>query len=945
LYSNPYDSVFFMQKFYVLLVFFSFIFSVQSQQITIKGKVIDKTTALPLESATVYLSSVSDSTVIDYTITSKNGTFLINTKKINKPVFLKVSYIGYKNFIQEQKSITEDKDFGILPIEEYDNTLNEVIVKSEAPPIRIKKDTLEFNASSFKVRPDSNVETLLKQLPGVDIDADGKITVNGKEVKQVLVNGKPFFDADGKIALQNLPSDIINKVQVTDLKTKEEEIAGKKAASNDASINLTIDDDKNKGIFGKFMGGIGSSERYESSLMFNYFKGKQKISILGSSNNINAIGFSMNEVFDSMGGGRNSNIYMSDDGGFGINGMRFGGGKGITQSNLLGVNYADEFFKGFDFNGSYFYTGANSKNNNRTKEVNLLPDGNFTTESVARTKEDKFAHNFNTYIEYKIDSTATIYLSPKMVTSNSKFANAQSQASFNANNELLNESAADTFNEQDSNSFSNSIYFNKNLKKKGRRIAADFDNENSKRAITNTNKSNTTFYNDTNNDGVFDATSQDNRNQQRLERYLNDRYFLSFEYQEPITDSLNFHVGAEYINDKTSNNKRTFDAVSGADSYSVLNDSLTNFQTSFVKRLNPKTGFNLEKSKFNLYVDVGTSIISFENSSLYLGQKTNLKKNYLLPFANASLNYNFTKTQSVWVGYWYDIEFPSASKMLPVADFSNPLNTITGNPEVDLNTTHGINVNFRDYDYATKSGYSFYAGGNYYENQVVESTVYDASRKSNTTYANVSGTFGSWFGGNWNKTIKKEAHSFKFGFGMNSNYNRYKGFTDGHLYDAKSLRLSPRANFTYEYGELLTVNPTYNFSYSDTKYSNFSISQATNVLHRLNLQLTSYWPKHVVFGNDFGYTYNSNIAEGFKKDFYLWNSSLGYNFFGDKLLAKVKVYDLLNQNQSATRTISATSIRDEQNDVLQRYVMFSLTFKLEKFAGKKKESNNFWWMD
>ena len=201
-----------MPKFYVLLVFFCFVFSAQSQQITIKGKVIDKTTALPLESATVYLSAVSDSTVIDYTITDKNGGFSISTKKIQKPVFLKVSYIGYRNFIEEQKSILENKDFGILKIAENDNTLNEVVVKSEAPPIRIKKDTLEFNASSFKVRPDSNVETLLKQLPGVDIDADGKITVNGKEVKQVLVNGKPFFDADGKIALQNLPSDIINKV-------------------------------------------------------------------------------------------------------------------------------------------------------------------------------------------------------------------------------------------------------------------------------------------------------------------------------------------------------------------------------------------------------------------------------------------------------------------------------------------------------------------------------------------------------------------------------------------------------------------------------------------------------------------------------------------------------------------------------------------------------------
>jgi len=935
-----------MPKFYQLFILLCLSFSVNAQNtIRIKGKVLDKKAQFPLESATVYLSSVADSTVIDYTITDKNGNFLLNTKKISKPVFLKVSYIGYKNFIEEQKSLTEDKDFGILRMAENDNTLNEVIVKSEAPPIRIKNDTLEFNASSFKVRPDSNVETLLKQLPGVDIDSDGKITVNGKEVKQVLVNGKPFFDADGKIALQNLPSDIINKVQITDLKTKQEEIAGKKASSNDASINLTIDEDKNKGVFGKFMAGLGSDKRYESSLMFNYFKDKRKISILGSSNNINALGFSMNEIFDSMGGGRNSNINMSEDGGFGINGMRFGGGKGITHTNLLGLNYADAFFKDFDFNGSYFYTGADSKNNNRTKEINLLPDGNFTTESTARTEEDKFAHNFSSNIEYKIDSTATLFISPKMIKSNSKYANAQNQFSYDAKDRKLNESTANVFNENDSNAFTNSIYFNKNLKRKGRRIETSFDNDNSKSDVSNTNKSNTIFYNDGNDDGIPDAVKEDSRNQKRFERNLNDRYFLSFEYQEPIRDSLNFHIGAQYINEKTSNDRRTFDAVSGTDDYSVLNDSLTNFLTSHVRQLNPKTGINFENKKFNLYVDMGTSIISFENKSLYLGQASSLKKNYLLPFANANFNYKFTKSMRLWMGYWYSIDFPTASQMLPVVNYANPLNTITGNPELDLNTTHGVNLNFNNYDYATKSGYNFWAGGNFFEKQVVESTVYDASRKSNTTYANVSGTYYSWFGGNWNKTIKNEAHTFRFGFGLHGNYNRFKGFTDEKLYDAKSLRVSPRANFTYEYGELLTVNPTYNFTYNDTKYSNYSVAAATNVLHKLNLQLTSYWPKHVVFGNDFGYTYNSNIADGFKKDFYLWNSSLGYNFFGDKLLAKVKVYDLLNQNQSAIRTISATSIRDEQNDVLQRYVMFSLTYKLEKFAGKKKESSRFWWMD
>ena len=213
------------KKYLLILSLFLSVASFSQNNIIIKGKILDKSSQIPIEAATVFLTSVKDSTVIDYTISDKNGFFKMDTKKINKPFFLKISYLGYETLKKEMPSISESKDFGVLSLIENANNLNEVLVKNDAPPIRIKKDTLEFNASSFKVRPDANVETLLKQLPGVEVGTDGKITVNGKDVNQILVNGKPFFDKDGKIALQSLPSDIINKVQITDTKTKKEELS------------------------------------------------------------------------------------------------------------------------------------------------------------------------------------------------------------------------------------------------------------------------------------------------------------------------------------------------------------------------------------------------------------------------------------------------------------------------------------------------------------------------------------------------------------------------------------------------------------------------------------------------------------------------------------------------------------------------------------------------
>jgi hypothetical protein len=289
-----------MTRLYSYLLFFILCYSANAQNnIIVKGTVVDLNTQLPLEMATVYFTTVKDSTILEYATTDKNGFFSINTKKYDKPVFLKVNYLGYQPYYEEEKGLLESKDFGKLYLLESVNALDNVVIKTEAAPITIKKDTLEFNAASYKVRPDSNVETLLKQLPGFDIDNDGKITVNGREVNQLLVNGKTFFDKDGAIALKNLPAEIIKKIQVSDYKTKKEELSKQESTSDFSSINITIDEKKNKGFFGKVLGGYGSDERYESSLILNFFKNKQKISVLASSNNINSSGFSQDEVFDN----------------------------------------------------------------------------------------------------------------------------------------------------------------------------------------------------------------------------------------------------------------------------------------------------------------------------------------------------------------------------------------------------------------------------------------------------------------------------------------------------------------------------------------------------------------------------------------------------------------------------------------------------------------------
>lgn len=910
-----------MSKNYSFLFLLLFFYTANAQNVVIKGTVFDINTQLPLELATVYFSNVKDSTVIEYATTDKSGFFKINTKKYEKPIFLKVNYMGYQSYVEEQNGLLENKDFGKLYLLQNANVLDEVIIKTEAPPIRIKKDTLEFNASSYKVRPDANVEILLKQLPGFEVDSDGKITVNGKEVTQFLVNGKAFFDKDGAIALKNLPADLISKVQVSDFKTKKEELSKQESTSDYSSINLTIDEKKNKGYFGKFLAGYGTADRYETSFIINHFDNKQKISLLASANNINATGFAQDEVFDSMSGGRNS----------GGNNRNSGSGRGITESNMVGFNYNDEWSKKFLAMGSYNFYNSVNKNESTSNQVELSSTGNIFTGAGSKTRSENTGNKANFEFEYKIDPTTRIVFTPTLNQSRSNSSSNSFSNSIDEADTPLNESVSESNREGNSTSFGNTINFNKTFEKRSRNLSFVLSNSNSNSDSDSFNKSSTVFHKGDKED-IF-------RDQNGKSSNISDSYSADIEYTEPITDSLRIRIGSDFQWDNQINDLKTYDFDDDSHLSSTLNDSQTNYTTSRQNSITPKVGISFEKSNFTFNLNSSTSIIDYDNHSLYLNQVTDLNQKYVLPFGRAQIRYKLDRSKFVTLRYDYSNSLPSYNQLMPVANLSNPLNTIIGNPFLDPNERNSLNINYRNFDMRTRSGYTFFARGDYFNSKVVTIARFGDGGQKITEYKNVSGTYNTSVGGNWSQTIKREAHVLRYGFGINGNYSLDKGYTNAVLFDAISLGISPRVNFSYDYGELLTVSPTYSLSYNETKYERTGKSNSS-VVHRINIQTTNYWPKNWIFGNDFGYTYNSNLSGDFKKDFYLWNTSLSYGFFDKKMTLKVKVYDVLNQNQSAARSISATIIRDEENTVLKRYAMFSIAYKLGSFGGKEKRSRN-----
>lgn len=911
---------------------------VMAQSVVLTGKVTDPEN-LPLEAATVYLSSAKDSTLIEYTISDKSGKWELKTRAITTPVFLKVSFVGFSPFSQKLDGVTKNTDFGTMKMEDKGTTLGEVVIESEIPPVRVKKDTLEFNAASFNVRPDANLQELLKQLPGLEIDENGKMTINGKDVSQILVNGKPFFDKDGKIALQNLPAEIINKIQVTEAKTKEEEYTGKKASGNEASINITIDEEKNKGMFGRLTSGFGTDGRYEHSGLANYFKGDRKISILGSTNNINSTGFSMDEIFDNMSGGRNISAW-SDGSSYNINGMQFGGGQGITRSDIIGANYADKWAKGFDGGLNYFYTGSDTKNDNQGKVTTFIPketesaeDLSYVRENISKANQNRYGHYVNTQFEIKPDTLTSIYIEPRFQKAHNDSHTETTSRSYRLNSgQAMNDNSGIYANETNATSFNNSIvYTRQSKKKKGRFLSIDGTTTNEKGDGYNLNNTVTNNYTYT---GGQQGIVQDIRNQVRNTNTAKDNYRLSVSYGQPVTDSSNVYLQVEGWRKSISENRRGFDFNGTSSNYDAYNDALSGYLSTRENTTKPSIGYSVNKNKFSLNLEGGAFFTDFNGRGSYMGQNFTPGQNRVLPAAEAQVQYSFTKSQRLYFDYSYSYDTPTPTELLPVADVINPLTTVIGNADLNFKRYHQVYLGLYNYNWTEKTGYSFYAGGTFYENTVGEDFTVDESARSTIKYLNISGTHEIWLGGNYGKTYKKDAHSYNFSTGLYAQSNLNKGFQNGEMYQTQGYSISPRVNFTYKYGELLTITPSYSFTYYFADYTNYSINTAESVTQRFSLATTSYWPKHIVFGNDFTYTYNSQQAS-FRKDFFLWNTSIGYNFWKDQLTFKVKVYDLLNQNLGASRTLTSTGISEQLNTVLKRYVMFSLSLKLDKFAGKK----------
>lgn len=867
---------------------------VHAQRFEIKGIVKDSTNQELLQSATVFLESKTDSTLISYSITDENGFFKLVGNTAVKEFNFFTSFTGYKEY---NKIITFENgtiiDLGTINLSSDVEFLEGIVVNARKAPVTVKQDTLEFNAKSFNTKADANLEDVIKELPGVEIDKDGKITVNGKEVTKILVNGKEFFGDDPQVALKNLPKEIIDKIQVTESKTEEQKANGEAGDANASEINITIDEDKNRGWFSRLTSGAGTDDRYSMSGIVNYFKDSFRVSVLGSSNNINSPGFSFDEIYDAMGNSAYS-ISRNSNGSFGINGISFGGSGGITSSRSAGLSLANDWDEKVELTGSYFYGNNDTETQTNNRTTTFLPDREFTTTSSSRGRSMGDSHRINTRVEVKLDTLTTISIEPSY---NQSSNNSLSNRISNTQDDTGQQIDIETSNNSNSDNYTAgaNLYFSRRFKKKGNSISL-FTTIN-----VNDSESINDFFSERviSDNGVIDETEIQNQIINQESKGTN--FSITPTWRKSLSDDYRLNISYRVSANKQEQSRNVFDRDMVTGEATIFNDALSNdFETDNTQQ-RPSVGLSYNKDKTRWEITAGLLYQTLNTDNVALD--SSFDRSFSNPYIRAYLSKQFGKFGRIYFNYSNNINVPSVSQLQPVEDSTNPQNIIKGNPDLEATNTHNIYLNFNNYNWEEGKGIYSGAGFTYTNNQVAATTTTDDNLVRTTTYTNVDGTYNGYLYSGYSMQFKKDERSIDVSLGLDANLSLNKGFTNGVSFETNNVNLSPNVSFEYSIDDIFELETEYNISFNSSKFSLDNIDDQSFTNHTAAIDLTTFWPKSLIMGLRGEYNVFGNVTEEFDNDSFVLIGSLGYKFAKDKAVVKLKAYDILNQVIDTRRTI------------------------------------------
>ncbi|HEX5024166.1 MAG TPA: outer membrane beta-barrel protein, partial [Agriterribacter sp.] len=865
------------------------------------------------------------------TVTDKNGQFLF-VKVAAAKFTLRVTNAGMED-MEQQFTVEEGKpefNVGGITMMPAIKTLQEVVISP--PPIVIKEDTVEFRADSFKIKPNSNVEDLLKKLPGLQVDKDGNITAQGKTVTKIKVNGKDFFGGDPKTASKELPAEIIDKVQVVDDYGDLASASGIKDGDPDVVINLELKKDKNQGVFGKASAGYGTDDRYQATLNASVFKENTQLSVLGNLNNINQNLFDFTNANNRRGGGRRMGSIRGGGGGSETSDTN-ADQNGITDNKSIGLNFRTDFDnKKGSFYGNYSYSNRNTVIERTTSRQNIVGNASFINnqDSYSNNAGDNHRVNFN--FEYNWDSLNYIKVSPNF---SYKDANNRNRGLFeyfdNESFKTQNGYNGDTVSSK-SPDFSASINYNHRFRKKGRNISANIDLGTSSLSSGDDKVNFTREY--------LKAAGYDDTflNQLIAQDNTNRNYGFRITYSEPVARNRFLDMSYGYNRSYARNDKATFDKGYLSGDLNFL-DSLSNaYENTFI---NQQVGVSLRtvNKKYNYTLGINLQPSSLEGYSLSKDSAyTPQRKVNLAPTGRFS--YNFSRSKRLNIHYNANFNQPGFNQLQPVLDVSNPQYQTMGNPDLKPEFSNNLRAFFNNFNFT--SGRVLFAGmnANTVQNRIVNNNInLDSSGAQLSIPENVNGYYN--IAGFYNYSLPFQNRKYIVSLNGNINYMHDVGLVNYQKNIGNNWVATQRLRFDFNYKEWLELGASGAYSLNSTRYTLSQNGERINSnAWTLSGTMRMDIPGGFIVRYDISYVINNGLASSVDENPTLLNASVEKTIFKKKNgFVRLSGFDIFNQNTNISRQISGNAIIDSRTNRLTRYFMLTFTYKLTKFKGKQPEQD------
>jgi hypothetical protein len=904
------------------------------QRSSLKGSVADTIDNKNLQHTVVTVMRAADSVLVKFTRVDGSGNFTVPDLDSGKfLVMITHPYLGdYFDTIDLLPG--DSKDMGRIMMIPKSKLLAEVIIKSGSP-IRIKGDTTVYTADSFKVREGANVEELLRRLPGIQVDKDGKITAMGERVKKVLVDGEEFFGSDPGIATKNLRADVVKEVEVYDKKSDQAEFTGIDDGVKDKTINLKLKDDKKKGYFGKVEAGGGLPDKYSNSVMVNAFKAKRKLAAYGIMSNTGQTNLDWQDAQNYGNGMEGLESGVTEDGGMYISfntpeeDNYWGGRNGIPRNWNGGLHFSDKFNNGKQsLNAGYKFTKVNAPGLTNTFSRIFLQDTSWLTNTVNDNFSSKIKHALNLTIETTLDSMNSLKWTTKASHNLGSSDSRYYSESILPEGDTINTSRRNTNSHSETNSLTATLLWKHKFRKLSRTLSVNTD--------INWNRvtSNGLLYSLNNYYSGGFIKKRDTTDQQNINSAEAQGLGIKLAYTEPLIKDMYMEISYA-LNFNNNISDRITNANDGTGKYYDRIDSLSNSFT-FKRIVNtPGLSFRINKKKYNYSFGSSVAFNRFVQDNRTLERTYNY--NFVNFFPRALFQYKFKPNESFRANYNGSTTAPSLEQLQPIRVNTDPLNIYIGNQDLKQSFRHAFNISYNFYNTLKERGLWSELSISFTQNAFVQFSSVDTVGRRVYQTVNADGVYNISLYTDY--SFKIPDTKWRLGIGPLLNINRNVDFI-------RNIKTGETAkNFTTSkgYGVRLNVNQYVPDKYNFYIGPNFSWNRSKATVNE-NANI-SYWQldgwangsvtlpgkAKIELGSDMNLQLRQKDPEAPQSNSYVtWNAYVIKRLWKNEFEVKFGVYDILNQNRGYQRDFNSFSFTDTYYNTLKRFWLLTLTWNFSK---------------